>query len=83
MGRTTRKTRERHQAAFHAILGQSEKMGKATWWAQNSILLKCPQMSNKTRNLMWQARSPDWLGAFWYFPHPSHPHDVEVSRSQE
>lgn len=27
-------------AAFHAILGQSEKTGKATWWAQNRILLK-------------------------------------------
>lgn len=32
--------KEGHQAAFHAILGQKEKMGKATWWAQNRILLK-------------------------------------------
>lgn len=66
-------TGEWHQAAFHAILGQSEKMGKATWWAQNRILLKCPQMSNKIRNPAWRTRSPDWLGAFLMLPSPFPP----------
>lgn len=45
-------------------------MGKATWWAQNRILLKCPQMSNKIRNPVHGARSPDWLGAFRVLPSP-------------
>lgn len=38
-GKTTG-NEEGHRAAFHATLGQKEKIGKATWWAQNRIMVR-------------------------------------------